>query len=442
MPFIGNKPADSYLTLEKQTFTTSATDTYSLDREVSSVNDIELFLNNVRQEPTEAYTISGTTLTLASAITASDSMYCIYQGRSVGTTKPADNTITSAMIVDNAITSSKIASGAIANQSAYRNLIINGDMSIDQRNQTTTINGTGVTYNVDRFLGRGVSSAGVFTLVQDTDAPERFTNSLKATVTTADSSIASGSSYRVQHFVEGNNSTNLYWGNSSAQTVTLSFYVKSSVTGTFGGNLANGDFNRFNVFSYTINSANTWERKTISITGDTSGTWLTNNGLGIRINWSLGAGSTLLASAGSWGSSVKEGVTSQTNLIATNSATWQITGVQLEVGTSASDFEFLPYDVNLNRCMRYYQTYQSGGMICWSGTTISGANYFQDVRHVVPMRTSATIGNLTVENRNGFNTSNPSIDYGNTQGFRATLQSNANTNEAYFRFKYTADAEL
>jgi len=105
MPFIGNKPADSYLTLEKQTFTTSATDTYVLDREVSSPNDLELFLNNVRQEPVEAYTISGTTLTLASAITASDSMYCIYQGRSVGTTKPADNTITSAMIVDNAITS-------------------------------------------------------------------------------------------------------------------------------------------------------------------------------------------------------------------------------------------------------------------------------------------------------------------------------------------------
>ena len=131
-------------------------------------------------------------------------------------------------------------------------IIINGDMSVNQRNATATINGTGVTYNVDRFLGRGVSSAGVFTLAQDTDAPERFTNSLKATVTTADSSIASGSSYRVQHFVEGNNSASLYWGNAEAEKVTLSFYVKSSVTGTFGGNLANGDFNRFNVFSHQI----------------------------------------------------------------------------------------------------------------------------------------------------------------------------------------------
>jgi hypothetical protein len=299
----------------------------------------------------------------------------------------------------------------------FRNLIINGDMSIDQRNGTSTINGTGVTYNVDRFLGRGVSSAGVFTLVQDTDASERFTNSLKATVTTADSSIASGSSYRVQHFVEGNNSANLYWGNSSAQTITLSFYVKSSVTGTFGGNLANGDFNRFNVFSYTINSANTWERKTISITGDTSGTWLTNNGLGIRINWSLGAGSTLLGSAGSWGSSTKEGVTGQTNLIATNSATWQITGVQLEVGTSASDFEFLPYDINLQRCQRYfYSTMYINEANSFTAPTNNGielsgdrhqfadvtGSRSQSVTHPYPMRGQPTV---TFYNTNNSGTS-------------------------------------
>ena len=238
-------------------------------------------------------------------------------------------------------------------------IIINGDMSVDQRNETATINGTSVTYNVDRFLGRGVSSAGVFTLAQDTTAPAGFTNSLKATVTTADSSIASGSSYRVQHFVEGNNSSYLYWGNSGAETVTLSFYVRSSVTGTFGGSFANGDFNRFNVFSYTINQADTWERKVVNITGDTSGTWSTDNSLAIRINWSLGAGSTLLGSAGSWGSSTKEGVTSQTNLIATNSATWYITGVQLEVGefdsTTIPSFPFESYDSNFKKCCRYFQ---------------------------------------------------------------------------------------
>ena len=225
---------------------------------------------------------------------------------------------------------SKIPNAGISDAVNFRNILINGDMSVDQRGETATINAGSVTYNVDRFLGRGASSAGVFTLVQDTDSPDDFTNSLKATVTTADSSLDSGVSYRVQQVVEGTNTTQLNWGTSSAKTVTLSFYVKSSVAGTFGGSLANGDYNRFNVFSYTINSADTWERKTVTITGDTSGTWPTGTGLGIRVNWSLGAGATYVGSAGSWGSSAKEGVTGQTNLIETNSATFRITGTQLE----------------------------------------------------------------------------------------------------------------
>lgn len=249
---------------------------------------------------------------------------------------------------------SKIPSAGISNAVNFRNILINGDMSVDQRNETATINAGSPTYNVDRFLGRGASSAGVFTLEQDTDSPDDFTNSLKATVTTADSSVDSGASYRLQQVVEGVNTSQLNWGTSSAKTVTLSFYVKSSVAGTFGGSLANGDYNRFNVFSYAINSADTWERKTVTITGDTSGTWATNTGLGIRVNWSLGAGSTYVGSAGSWGSSAKEGVTGQTNLIETNSATFRITGTQLEIGNQASSFEHLPIDVNLRRCQRYY----------------------------------------------------------------------------------------
>ena len=160
-----------------------------------------------------------------------------------------------------------------------KNKIINGDMRVDQRDGTATINATGVTYNVDRWLGRGVGSAGVFTLAQDTTSPANFTNSLKATVTTADSSIASGSSYRIQQMVEGYNMADLNWGTSDAQSVSLSFWVRSSQTGTFGGSVGNGDFNRFNVFSYTISSANTWEYKTVTIAGDTSGTWVTNNEL-------------------------------------------------------------------------------------------------------------------------------------------------------------------
>ena len=164
MSYIGNTPGDKFLTLEKQVFTTSATDTYSLDREVSSVNDIELFLNNVRQEPTEAYTISGTTLTLASAITASDSMYCIYQGRSVGTQAPANNSVTNDMLVGS-IATSKLA-----------DITANGITMADQWRLTTTFSATTgsdqvLTSNFERIdtggqgiLGTGMTeSSGIFT---------------------------------------------------------------------------------------------------------------------------------------------------------------------------------------------------------------------------------------------------------------------------------------
>ena len=265
------------------------------------------------------------------------------------------------------VTQAKITSSGLQNASgnpitsqAGKNLIINGNMAIDQRGGTATINATGVTYNVDRWLGRGVASAGVFTLAQDTTSPANFTNSLKATVTTADSSIASGSSYRVQQMVEGYNIANLNWGTSDAQSVSLSFWVRSSQTGTFGGSVGNGDYNRFNVFSYTISVANTWEYKTVTIAGDTSGTWATNQDLGLRLNFSLGAGSSILTSAGSWGSAVKEGVTGQTNVIATSGATFYVTGVQLET-TTATPFEHLQYGQQLALCQRYYQFITGAG---------------------------------------------------------------------------------
>ena len=360
-------------------------------------------------------------------------------------------TIPTAGIADDAVTTAKTSFSAFP----FRNRIINGNMSVDQRDETATINGTGVTYNVDRFLGRGVSSAGVFTLVRDTSvAPTNFYRSLKATVTTADSSIASGSSYRVQQFIEGHNISDLEWGTSNAQSVTLSFYVRSSVTGTFGGNLANGDFNRFNVFSYTINSANTWERKTITISGDTSGNWNTGNSIGIRLNFSLGAGSTLLESAGSWGSSTKEGVTGQTNLIATNSATWYITGVQLEVGTSASDFELLPHDINLTRCQRYYyervaeNAYGPGAQ----GMQIGSSNTMIQGYHPVKMRTAPTmsvsgawnmeVGTTAVawtcpSTRTSTTAYSSEQSAGNSDGSAAIVYSNNNTASAII-----GDAEL
>ncbi len=271
------------------------------------------------------------------------------------------------------ITSSGLqnASGSAITSQAGANLIINGNMMIDQRDSTATINGTGVTYNVDRWLGRGETSEGVFTLAQDTTSPADFTNSLKATVTTIDdaSPMWSTSSYRIQQMVEGYNIEELNWGTSDAQSVTLSFWVRSSVTGTFGGSVANGDYNRFNPFSYTISSANTWEYKTVTIAGDTSGTWVTNNALGLRLNFSLGAGADRLGTAGTWTSSVLEGVTGQVNPIQTINSTFYITGVQLEVGTTATPFEHLHYGQQLALCQRYYykwNTTSSNNWVAWA----------------------------------------------------------------------------
>ena len=271
----------------------------------------------------------------------------------------------------------KVAAPFVSNDANFRNKIVNGDLSVDQRNGTATINGTSVTYNVDRFLGRGVASAGVFTLAQDTTSPDNFTSSIKATVTTADSSIATGSSYRLQTNIEGTNMADMNWGSSSARTAVLSFYVRSSVTGTFGLSVANGDFNRFRVFSYTIDSADTWERKIITIPGDTSGTWPTNNTMSVRLNWSLGIGTNVDGTVGSYGSSTAEGLQGQTNLIATNNATFYLTGVQFEVDSGgATDFEHLPFDVQLRRCLRYFLDLSSTGVLNNDASYIAQACYY------------------------------------------------------------------
>lgn len=268
----------------------------------------------------------------------------------------ATNSVDSAELVDGAVDDSHMAS-----ISGRKNLIINGDMQVNQRGGTATINGTGVTYNVDRWLGRGVSSAGVFTLVQSASSCPDFRKALAATVTTADSSIASNSSYRLQQFIEGQNMMHLNWGNSNAKPITLSFWVLSTgPTGTFGGSVANNDYNRFNPFSYSISAANTYEKKTITISGDTSGNWPTDNTLGMRVNFSLGAGSSKVGTAGTWTSSSYEGVTGQTNFIATNGAALYITGVQVEQGSTATEFEHRSYGEELLLCQRYFYLIPTG----------------------------------------------------------------------------------
>ena len=188
---------------------------------------------------------------------------------------------------------------------AFRNRIINGAMMIDQRNNgaSVTVNSSAYTYPVDRFAGFGESTDGVFTLQQSSTAPAGFTNSLVATVTTADASIGSTQRYFIRQSIEGYNVADLGFGASGASTFTISFWVRSSLTGTFGGSLMNENFDRAYPFTYTISSANTWEQKTVTVAGDTTGTWAKTNGTGLVVIWSIGAGSSRIGTAGSWSGS-------------------------------------------------------------------------------------------------------------------------------------------
>jgi hypothetical protein len=284
-----------------------------------------------------------------------------------------------------------------------RNRIINGDMRIDQRNAgaSVTVNTGGAFYPVDRFRFSGVSSSGVFTAQQITDAPAGFTNSVRVTVTTIDSSLSGSDLYYAAQFIEGFNTADLVWGSASAATVTLSFWAKSSVTGTFGGALSNNGVNRSYPFTYTINAANTWEQKTVTIAGDTTGTWATDNNTGIRIYWGLGVASGFAGTAGSWAASQLLSATGATNLMATNAATWQITGVQLEAGSVASPFERRDYGRELMMCQRYaIQLVNTNPEWIATGFANSGTNAFATIQLPVVMRSSSQT--LTVSSASHF----------------------------------------
>jgi hypothetical protein len=270
----------------------------------------------------------------------------------------------------------------------FKNRIINGDMRIDQRNAgaTVTINSTGNTYSLDRWNSSGQLADGVYTVQRSTTAPTGFTNSLVVSVTTADASIGSTQSYLFTQFIEGLNTYDLAWGTASASAVTLSFWVRSSVTGTFGGALRNSAGDRSYPFTYTISSADTWEYKTITIAGDTSGTWLTTTGIGIAVFISLGAGATLSGTAGSWAGANYQSATGATSVVGTNGATFYITGVQLEVGSVATPFERRPYGTELALCQRYYQN--GGASLC--GTTEGTTIYSFQIQFLQEMRTAPT----------------------------------------------------
>jgi hypothetical protein len=272
----------------------------------------------------------------------------------------------------------------------FRNRIINGDMRIDQRNAGASVTQTtGNLYGVDRFQAVGAVTSK-FTFQQSSTAPAGFTNSTLITSSAA-TSVGSSDFYLFGQLVEGLNMSDLAWGTANAQTVTLSFWARSSLTGTFGGVIQNSDNSRNYPFSYTISAANTWEQKTITIVGDTSGTWLTTNSTGMKVRWSLGAGATVSGTAGAWSGTAYFSATGATSVVGTNGATFYITGVQLEKGSTATSFDYRDYGTELALCQRYYVRLGAGG---W-GSIYSGTNADAGIQFPVTMRSTPSVSHIS-----------------------------------------------
>jgi len=251
----------------------------------------------------------------------------------------------------------------------FRNRIINGDMRIDQRNAGASVTPTANTYALDRWFFQ-LTQASKFSVQQSSTAPTGFNNSSFVTSASA-YSVLSTDTFNLQQRVEGFNFADLGWGTASAQTVTLSFWVRSSLTGTFAGSFRNSAANRSYAFTYSVSVANTWEQKTITVAGDTSGTWVgATNGIGVILSFDIGSGSTFQTTAGAWAAGNFISATGATSVVGTSGATFYITGVQLEAGSVASPFERRDYGRELMMCQRYLWKLDAS-----NGANINGNTY-------------------------------------------------------------------
>ena len=371
----------------------------------------------------------------------------------VDATALASNAVTTAKIADSAVTAAK-TSGVTSDM--FRNIIINGDMNVSQRGSSTS-SITSNTYSLDRFLLSFSGSIGTWTVAQDTTVPtgQGFAKSTKIDCTTADASPSSGDRIFYTQRIEGQNLQYLKKGTSSAESLTLSFWVRSNKTGTYIINLYDGDNSRQISKSYTISSADTWEKKELTFAGDTTGAFGNDNAVSLYCNFYLGAGTDYTSGtlATSWESATNaNAAVGQVNLADSTSNEWYVTGVQLEAGTSASDFEFLPYEINMDRCRRYYMAfgytpddrdyfkqsvvgtyYSTGGFYpCWQFPTVmraaptfatSAANAIE-VYSGGTSRTSVSVGSNTVSRTHislSVSTSNATAGHGGLADFRSSV---------------------
>jgi len=352
--------------------------------------------------------------------------------------------------VDSVVNSDGVTSGGLY---GFKNRIINGAMVINQRAFSGAIGDE--TLTLDRWMTDRQGGSATATVSQSSTAPSGFSNSLLYTVGTGAATGATDYS-NVRQYIEGFNTADLAFGTASASAVTLSFWVRSSLTGTFGVALQNSAYNRSYIASYTINSANTWEYKTISIPGDTSGTWIgATNGVGLRVLWDLGVGSTYSgAASGSWGSGTVFGLTGGVKLTVTSGATFYITGVQLEKGTQATSFDYRPYGTELLLCQRYFELLDYsdvtnnaiGNSTRWAATNDQWCNVsFKVLKRTTPSATS--VGTVILYGAGSTATATPSYQYVSPIGLCMRVQPATYTVDYgfvgnYSGFKLSVSAEL
>ena len=334
------------------------------------------------------------------------------------------------------------------NSLGFRNRIINGDMRIDQRNAGASVTPTNAAYAIDRFVNN-LTQASKFSVQQSTTAPAGFSNSMLVTSLSA-YSITSTDNFQFEQRVEGFNFADMAWGTASASAVTLSFWVRSSLTGTFGGSLRNNSGDRSYPFTYSISAANTWEQKTVTIAGDTTGTWVGGtNGIAVRVGFSLGTGSTLSGTAGAWAGANYLSATGATSVVGTNGATFYITGVQLEAGSVASPFERRDYGRELMMCQRYYQQIGDGGGTLTIGMAVYDAgNGIRFAYTVVPtpvaFRAQPTI-TATSPSATGYTIGAGSMQVGGSVSLGAitfAVTSSSTTQSVFQATKLTMSSEL
>ena len=356
-----------------------------------SANHMIVSLNGTIQKPNSSFTVSGSTITFSSNLATGDVIDFIQiLGDVLDLGVPSDATVTTAKLASDSVTYEKI--GYNANQ--FRNIIINGDMSIAQRGTSTSGITSNGYYTADRMniINEGI---GTFTVSQSTDVPsgQGFAKSMKWDCTTANASPSSGF-LGLRQNIEGQNLQYLKKGTSNAESLTLSFWIKSNKTGTYIVELFDEDNNRTIAQSYTISSSNTWEKKTLTFVGDTSGAFGNDNGRSLRVNLLFGAGTEYTSGSlqTAWGSrSNTRRAVGQVNLADSTSNELYITGVQLEAGTSASDFEFLPVDINKRRCQRYYQQIVQNSYFAGARANNTSGVWGIKLFTVTPLRAAPTI---------------------------------------------------